>query len=400
MVGIDATQAQRNFQTLLWQRRAAWLWMAVVAYGSLFPLDWDFAAPNRFGWFEHAGKLDIVKNIALFMPLGWLVAVMARHGAIPDKGLALRWTVAAFLLATLLQVAQIYLPRQPEAADVLTNMIGFTAGYAALALLRALHGQAHSDGRMRMSDPFLLVLALIWVCAAMFPFVPVWRHDMLQAQFDELIRFEWDKPRQIALHAGLTYLGAAVVHQLAQTVPRLVRYAGLAVAFAFLAAAEAKLLGFSHNAGFAGFVGMLLGLAAWLTVQTIFSAAQARVLLGAVALTLYLVYAVLPLNARDPVFFQWWPFGSLLGGNLSVALRGYCTEALALGTLLWVLHRQGLALKVAVPSLAVLGYACEWVQRFLAFRTPEIGTVIIVLVLAFLLLLCAPASRNFTSNLS
>jgi hypothetical protein len=165
------------------------------------------------------------------------------------------------------------------------------------------------------------------------------------------------------------------------------------VGFAFLAAVEVKLVGFSQTPSLAALLGMVLGLCAWLATQRTLGATPARWLLAAVAASVYLVYAVLPLNVRSPVFFQWWPFGSLLGGNLSVVLRGYCTEALALGVLLWVLMQHGMRLSTALLALCALGFACEWSQRYLEYRTPEIGTVVIVLVLGFLYALCMPVER-------
>jgi glycopeptide antibiotics resistance protein len=364
--------------------------MAIVAYGSLFPLDWDFATPNAFGWFEHAGRLDIVKNIVLFMPLGFLVAVMAAHAPTARAAFVLRWALGACAFAAALQVAQVYLPRDPEAADILTNMIGFALGYFGGPLLRALHLQVHPSGRIRGSEPFLLVLTGIWLCAVMFPFLPVWRSDMLREQWVPLsLLVEIETPRQFALHSGVTYIGMYAVYHLLQPLPRVGRHAGLAMGFAFLAAVEAKLFGFSQTPTWGMLTGMLAGLMAWIVAHRLLSVAQARLALGVVALALYVVYAVLPLNFRAPVFFQWWPFGSLLGGNLSVALRGYCIEALALGTLMWVMTRSSLRISTAALAVGSLGFACEWLQRYLQYRTPEIGAVVMVAVLAFLLASCA-----------
>jgi VanZ family protein len=384
---------QFNFQTPLWQRRVAWLWMAIVAYGSLFPLDWDFDAPNTFGWFEHMGKLDLVKNIALFVPLGLLVAVLGRSAA--NRGAHLmRWASAAFVFAALLQVAQLYLPRIPEAGDVVTNMAGFAIGYLLQPWVARIHFSVHPRGRIAGADPFLLVLVAIWLFAALFPFLPVWRGDMLREQLTELLRLEWNKPRQLALHLFATTIGLTALYLTVRELPRLGRYAGVVVGFVVVVVVEGKLIGFSQDPTLAALLGIALGVVAWLVLtrlplrQQIFS-------IGAAGLTLYLIYAIVPLNFRAPVFFQWWPFGSLLGGNLSVVLRNYCTEALALGAFMWAMTQLGPRIGTVTFVAVAIGFAAEWLQRYLQFRTPEIGTVIIVLVLGFLMHLCqraAPAS--------
>jgi glycopeptide antibiotics resistance protein len=132
---ISAATPHFQFQTLVWQRRVAWLFMAVVAYGSVFPPDFDFSSPQRFGWFTYVWPSDIAKNIALFVPLGLLIASMARHVTTGRSIFWARWTAAAFALALGLQIAQLFLPRDPEVMDVITNMLGLAVGYA----LQPLH---------------------------------------------------------------------------------------------------------------------------------------------------------------------------------------------------------------------------------------------------------------------
>jgi VanZ family protein len=386
---MAAQTLQFNFQTPLWQRRVAWLWMAIVAYGSLFPLDWDFDAPNTFGWFEHMGKLDLVKNIALFIPLGLLVAILGRSAERRAAHL-LRWAFAAFVLAALLQVAQVYLPRIPEAGDVVTNMAGFAIGYLLQPWLARIHFSVHPRGRIAGADPFLLMLVAIWLFAALFPFLPEWRGGVLREQLAPLLHLEWNKPRQLALHLLTTTTGLTALYLTVRELPRLGRYAGIVLGFAVLLLVEGTLIGFSQTPTLAALLGIVLGVGAWFFLMRL-PACQQVFAIGAAGLALYLVYAIMPLNFRAPVFFQWWPFGSLLGGNLSVVLRGYCTEALALGAFMWAMTHMGLRIGSATLVAAGLGFAAEWLQRYLLFRTPEIGTVVIVLVLGFLLHLCQRA---------
>jgi hypothetical protein len=268
-------------------------------------------------------------------------------------------------------------------------MVGFVTGYLLQPLAARIHAAVHRQGRITGADPFLLVLTVIWIFAAMFPFLPVWREEMFREQLGELLRLEWNKPRQLVMHILLTYIGLTVLHLTARELPRLGRYANVLVGFALLAVFEAKVIGFSQTPSLAALLGILLGACAWLAAPWLLKTTrQQNVALGLAGLLLYLAYAVLPLNFRSPVFFQWWPFGSLLGGGLAIVLRSYCTEALALGAMIWAMTQFGWRIRTATCLAALLGFLAEWLQRYLEFRTPEIGTVIMVLVLAFLIKLC------------
>mgnify|MGYP003584994831 CR=1 FL=1 len=45
----------------------------LVAYGSLFPFQWNFNAPQAFIWSGRIGLVDLIENISLFVPLGGLL---------------------------------------------------------------------------------------------------------------------------------------------------------------------------------------------------------------------------------------------------------------------------------------------------------------------------------------
>jgi len=48
--------------------------LLLIVYGSLYPLTWDFAHPQDFVVGGRVGLSDLVENVILFMPLGWLLA--------------------------------------------------------------------------------------------------------------------------------------------------------------------------------------------------------------------------------------------------------------------------------------------------------------------------------------
>ncbi|ART54890.1 hypothetical protein CBP35_07375 [Acidovorax carolinensis] len=54
--------------------------LLLIAYGSLFPFQWNFTAPQPFIWSGRIGLVDLVENIVLFMPLGGLLGWAGQGG--------------------------------------------------------------------------------------------------------------------------------------------------------------------------------------------------------------------------------------------------------------------------------------------------------------------------------
>ncbi|MGL4577211.1 MAG: VanZ family protein [Burkholderiaceae bacterium] len=377
-----------NFQHLLWQRRVAWILMAVIGYGSLFPLDWDFANPNHFGWFEFSGPLDIFKNVAVCVPLGVVVAFMRVHQRNPRKHFWL-WAGGMLAFAVFLQVAQVFLPRYPEAADVATNMTGFVLGYwwGNLFTARWLGVLRRRMDGTRLA-PFMVLLAVMWLLVEAFPFIPVWNGRMLEANLASLTQADWFKPKQFLIHLGSTWLGAWALFQAVRAMRNWYERAYVVVGFIFLLMLMANVIVIAQSPSIAGLAGMLCGLFMWIACTHLFKPRTQTVLLGVVGLLLYLVHTLVPLNWRDPVFFNWWPYSSMNQGNLSVVTRSYCLDALSLGVMMWAMLRLGLGLPWVVGCAASLGFAAEWVQRYLMYRWPESSIIFTVLLLAFLIRLC------------
>ena len=90
----------------------------LVAYGSLFPFQWNFNAPQAFIWSGRIGLVDLIENIALFVPLGGLLG-WAGQGRPRKWVFFAAWLVAAIVLASALQWLQKFLPRTPALSDVI-----------------------------------------------------------------------------------------------------------------------------------------------------------------------------------------------------------------------------------------------------------------------------------------
>ena len=144
----------------------------LVAYGSLFPFQWNFNAPQAFIWSGRIGLVDLIENIALFVPLGGLLG-WAGQGRPRKWVFFAAWLVAAIVLASALQWLQKFLPRTPALSDVIFNMAGYALGWGAgfAARWRVGHLLNRHQG-WADADQFTLVLIALWCVAELYPLIP------------------------------------------------------------------------------------------------------------------------------------------------------------------------------------------------------------------------------------
>ncbi|NTU42495.1 MAG: VanZ family protein [Nitrospirales bacterium] len=151
----------------------------MIVYGSLYPFQgWETADWRLPKWPHYFSKADVVTNLLVYIPLGFLVARMFSQRFRPVPILFVSMLGTGLSLA--LEWLQGGLPeRVPSLVDVLLNGIGTMTG-AALAVygriglpwgerLRSLREEWILPGRL--GGLGLLVLGL-WVSSQLAPFVP------------------------------------------------------------------------------------------------------------------------------------------------------------------------------------------------------------------------------------
>jgi VanZ family protein len=152
-----------------------WLLLAVVAliaYGSLYPFDFNFdashptlkAALQQLSW-ARAGRADRVRNVLLYAPLGFCLMLWLRHrtGVLLAALLA---TLFGSLLSLSIEVAQVYLSiRVPSLSDVMLNAAGTLLGAVAGIVWRSLSGLVYMppNTRTRPGDRSALLVLCAWV---------------------------------------------------------------------------------------------------------------------------------------------------------------------------------------------------------------------------------------------
>ena len=366
---------------------AVGLVLLLIVYGSLYPFQWNFAAPQAFIWSTRIGLTDLAENILLFLPLGALLgwAGAARRRPWRD-GLA--WLLLVLGLAGGLQWLQCYLPRTPDFFDVVFNMVGYVLGWGAGALTRwrvghLLARQPHWAG----ADRFALVLIALWWLAELYPLVPTLAVSAVWHNLKALWQTALWQPQRMALHVGMTVVGLSAVAQLARSVnlAQLARTAALLAAALVLAG---KFVVIGQSPGVAVVAGIGLGwlLWRWFDSWALGPRWQATAVL---ALATYLLEALWPWVWRStPAPMVWVPFASSLSGTLQSAIATRALECLCFGAIVWSMVRNGAPLAGMTVSVAVLALAGEWTQRYLPTRTAEITSVLLALAMGWLVGAC------------
>ena len=146
--------------------------IALIGYGSLYPFNFSFdgtyptltAAFSQLGW-ARAGRADRVRNILLYLPLGFCLILLlrAKLGTLWATVFA---TCIGSLISLTIEVLQVYLSiRVPSLMDVVLNAVGTCVGAMAGIIWRGLSSLVYvaPNSRQRPGDRSALVVILVWM---------------------------------------------------------------------------------------------------------------------------------------------------------------------------------------------------------------------------------------------
>ncbi|MBS1832559.1 MAG: VanZ family protein [Acidobacteria bacterium] len=356
-------------------RKKAWIWLLLyslfVIHLSLYP--WRFE-PGR--WKPWTGLLpetrgtwmDSVANIVLYLPFG-----LAAFRCFPSLT---RVTLAGALLSLSMECLQMFAPyRDSSLRDLFCNTLGATLG--AVTVLWAQPFLPHR--KKQRLDPVEAIFFLCWVLWFTFPLIPVLRVSAVQSTWASLWHPGWP-PSLFAVLDPL--LGGWVLGTVLRRRP-LWLLAALAVL---------PLQGFFLNQTFSVWRVVFAiagsGVAALLGTPKNPVAAAGLLCLWLMARELY------PFRLPDadamPLPFSWVPFEGLLHNGQDSSYRTLFGKMFLHLSVVWGLRRAlpggPWIVPLAIP--VAISFACEWMQRYLPGRTPEI-TEPCLSALAFLLLALA-----------
>jgi VanZ family protein len=157
----------------------------LIVYGSLYPFaGWRFPAPEavtvlKGGWPAHISRSDLVTNLLVYAPLGYLLFKNMRPGMGKLSG-SIVATVMGTLLSFVMEFLQMFIPgRDSSLSDVVLNGTS-TLGGVLIAL--NLEGRAGIGQRLislrsrwflsgKIADVGLAVMGL-WALSQLSPFIP------------------------------------------------------------------------------------------------------------------------------------------------------------------------------------------------------------------------------------
>jgi VanZ family protein len=353
--------------------------LGLIVYASLYPFDFQFnnlAHALRSNWLAvildaHSGIVDMVANVCLYFPLGFILCAQRR----PGRALAPRivaYALAGAALAASMEILQFAVPtRQPSVIDIELNTLGTLVGaLAALGLARALPAIGGWQW-LRTPQPDRVAYLLIgsWLALKGVPFIP--RLDSYR------------------ISQSLTSLrGAIESFAVWLTVLTAVR---LAFKREWFWRAVLALIGYTVLA-------QLLFRQHSLKLDDLFGGVAAIVLIGATRqqrtdTTMPMVFACIQLSivfaGLAPYRFTdigksfiWVPFGGSLDSSYQSAPFALLLKLLLYGGCLWSARRASFSRKLSTMLVLMTVSIIEAAQLRLPGRVAEITDPLMVLALA------------------
>ncbi|WP_068636885.1 VanZ family protein [Thauera butanivorans] len=350
----------------------------LIAYGSVYPFDFS---PHAAGLEEFIalftspelamGRGDLVGNLLLFAPYGFIAALHART---KPALMRLLWLGAA--LALVLQIVQLWLPsRVPVLGDVVINIAGMALGVAAARLAAPL--LPSTAGSKSPSTLFPASLMLCWFTYQWFPLVPtIDLQNVINALKPLLLSPQLDIAR--TLHTAVAW---AAFFKLSEHV--LVKHGTaptLAAAALAIVAAKAMIVGASISLNNVLGLGLAIAMLPWRSKPTALPA-----LIVAMLLSLF-VSGLSPFSMQStPQAFHWIPFTGMLEGDMGNNLMSLVEKVYFYGALILLMAWHGARPMPAAFAVAICLAIIEAAQIFIVGRTAESTDPALALILGFVI---------------
>ena len=379
------------------------LWIgfaAVIVFGSLYPFDFQARSLDPFlisAFLEtccgRPGRGDVLGNVILFAPYGFLGMVSAGAGAsmLRQAGFVL---ITGLALALLLQVIQLYLPSRDEnLQDVAWNTIGLAGGLVFGLISHKQVVSARGQWRDLALVPCLLIGC--WIAYRLLPLVPSIDWQEIKDSLKPLFLYPRLEPFALARDTVAWLLTAALL----QRAQRGIALDAL-LPVAMLGTFGLEVLIIANVVTVSNLAGAILALGLWW--------AGLRRLGAQAGLLAFLLAGVLVIQGLRPfefgafpAAFAWLPFQGLLGGSMYVNAQAVCEKVFLYGSLVYFLWQTRLPRVAGIILATLLVGLLEGAQIWLAGRTPEITDPLLVLLAAATMTAferLIPDSRQETSS--
>ncbi|MEA2774574.1 MAG: hypothetical protein QOD93_7536 [Acetobacteraceae bacterium] len=343
-----------------------------IVYGSLYPFQFHPPAGTAglfrtlFGtWQEWDRRGDLLSNILLYMPFGFL-ATHTSPGRAPAAVRALLAILAGTALSVGMELTQFYDEgRVTSMGDVYANAIGSTVG----ATLSALLGVSMRWPFVRELgvNPEASLLLATFLGYRLYPYVPVIdRHKYLRA-VDGLLPWLIPPPGDLARFILIWLFVAVIVESLYGFRRWLLVFPILALGIftGRILIVDLSLTSADVAGAAIAFI-LWAGPLRWLPARPAILACLFAGLIAAMRLEPF-TFSRVPLRG-----FGWVPFWSLMNGSTSVAMQAFFEKFYQYGGLIWLLRRSGMPLTGATALTAALLFATSYAELYLPDRSGEI----------------------------
>jgi len=353
-----------------------------IVYGSLFPFWFSTGLGEGdvdrllASWRRVNSIGDILGNLALFFPYGYLACLLAASSERPALR-ALSLLAFGVLLAVGCQLGQLFTPgRDPSIFDLYINCLGAALGWFTGRALPL--GNAASAAGRDTARHLPMVIAAFWLASQLLPFIPtldrgVWKTSIVPLW--PLLYWSW----QECLVTTLSWL--VFLHLLVERA-RLRLPAAVLVGGA-LAVLAARVLIVENRLTLTVVLSLAFALVLWPLVRRRVSGP----LLAGCLFAAYGLDVIGPLFARGYVRdFGWMPFIGYLQGSMLVNATALCRKVFVFAAVVLLLARGRAHRWVLVAGLACALLLCEIVQRYVGMGTPTLTDPLLFLVVSWFIL--------------
>ncbi len=342
-----------------------WLLLGVIAlicYGSLYPFNFNFdgsyptfsAALNKLSW-ARAGRADRVRNVLLYVPLGFCLMLMLRNRL--GFGLAaLLSTLLGALLSLGVELAQVYLTiRVPSLMDITLNAAGTLLGAVGGVVWRSLSGLVYlpTNTRARPGDRSALVLLITWVLWRLANFQPAISLTRLKLALRPLL--EWDLSLSLTLQFLVMWL---VVAQAVLSYAH--RQRSNEVLLAVIAIVLVGRLLFVTPAFIPSELLALVVLLPTLVLLHKFRSAPQSAVVLAAFVVLFLYERLTPFTFGSMEHnFDFWPFISWIHQGMPIDADSLLRKLFVFGAMIWLLKDAGLPMQTALMAVVAVVLGIE-----------------------------------------
>jgi VanZ family protein len=312
---------------------------------------------------------DTVVNVALYVPAG-----LTGHLAFRKFGKTWISLLAPVLICTVLsasvEMIQLFVPpRNTNAMDLLTNIVGSIAGVFLGTMLEdfLLQDRARKFFR-RTADRAALSLLACWAAWLLFPLFPVLGRAALRHKFDIFIHSPVVDPVPFLSAALVWFVVGSLFQASAVRSPRWLTPISVVMI-------PAQYFIVDRQPAPAELAGAAVGAACYALFWPRRKDARPtyRTIQAFAFLCVIVVRGLAPfVFVRAPFPFSWIPFTGFLGADWQTGIQLIAQKFFWYGTAIWLLRASGLRIRTATALVAATLLLIEIAQTHLPGRTAEI----------------------------